>query len=138
MAKSEAKVEDVADLMLLQTYAGETPAILLTGATHPRELITVQMVMYELLHLLQGGIINQDKDVQQMLGTNRYYFLPVLNPDGLSLIEEYHKGSTQNTHIIDQRKNQNPNGGSACNPETIGVDLNRNYPVDWKLNQELF
>lgn len=45
------------------------------------------MVMYELLHLLQGGVINQDKKVQQLLAQNKFYFLPVVNPDGLNLIE---------------------------------------------------
>ena len=34
------------------------PSILLTGATHSRELITIQMVLFELVKLVQNGIIN--------------------------------------------------------------------------------
>ena len=37
------------------------PAILLTGATHSRELITVQMNMYTALKLLHQGIVNKDE-----------------------------------------------------------------------------
>jgi hypothetical protein len=36
------------------------------------------------------------------------------------------------------RKNQNPEGSGSCDPQSAGVDLNRNYGVDWSLNQELF
>jgi hypothetical protein len=43
------------------------PAILLTGATHARELITVQMNLYTALKLLHQGIVNKDEKYQNML-----------------------------------------------------------------------
>jgi len=41
----------------------QAPAILITGAHHARELITVQMVLFSILKLLQGGIVNNDEEV---------------------------------------------------------------------------
>ena len=36
------------------------PAIFITGATHARELISTSLVFFELLQLLQMGIIYED------------------------------------------------------------------------------
>lgn len=68
-------------------------------------------------------------------------FIPVINVDGLHDIEDnnryraatYEGGSSA---ILPRRKNLNDNGGTqrtTANCE-MGVDLNRNYAVDWKLN----
>lgn len=41
------------------------------------------------------------------------------------------------THIPDKRKNMNPNMDGAaegCSGTEMGVDLNRNYGVDWQIN----
>jgi hypothetical protein len=78
--------------------------------------------------------------VQQLL-KNKFLFIPVINVDGLHDIEDnnryraatYEGGSSA---ILPRRKNLNDNGGTqrtTANCE-MGVDLNRNYAVDWKLN----
>lgn len=38
------------------------PSIVVTGAHHARELITIQMVMYSLLKLIQEGIVHKNPD----------------------------------------------------------------------------
>ena len=60
--KTDGKKDNDDDLLLVQLEDGEAPGVLMTGAHHPRELITVQMVMFELLKLIQAGIVNQDSD----------------------------------------------------------------------------
>jgi murein tripeptide amidase MpaA len=113
----------------------------MTGATHSRELITIQMVMFQLAKLIQTGVINKDPVAVQQLLNNKFLFIPVVNVDGLFDIEannryravSYEGGSSA---ILPRRKNLNDNGGterSTANCE-MGVDLNRNYAVDWKLN----
>ena len=72
------------------------------------------MTMYEILRLLQGGVVNQDPEVQDMLRTNKFYFIPVVNPDGVALIED---SKSSNIKIPDIRKNMNPVGENKCNPE---------------------
>jgi len=64
-----------------------------------------------------------------------YHIVPVVNADGLALIEEDF-GRTKK--VLKKRKNQNPNAVESngknktkCAPEDSGVDLNRNYGVDW-------
>lgn len=117
------------------------PSILLTGATHSRELITVQMVLFQLAKLIQNGVINKDPQTVQQLLNNKFLFIPVINVDGLHDIESnnrYRAVSYEggNSAILPRRKNLNDNGGTqrtTANCE-MGVDLNRNYAVDWKLN----
>tara|TARA_B110000285_G_scaffold219197_1_gene269527 strand:+ start:103 stop:378 length:276 start_codon:yes stop_codon:yes gene_type:complete len=65
-----------------------------------------------------------------------YYILPVVNPDGVALIEEqFNKHPEQKT--MKKRKNMSPNAVYSqqqkynCSDEDSGVDLNRNYGVDW-------
>ena len=40
------------------------PAILLTGATHAREMISTTMVIYEMLKLIQLGYVKKDPKYQ--------------------------------------------------------------------------
>lgn len=69
-----------------------------------------------------------------MLAQNIYYIVPIVNKDGVALIEkDYPKnGGT----ILKKRKNMSPDAikskkGYTCAPEDSGVDLNRNYPIDF-------
>lgn len=39
--------------------SGQKPAILITGATHARELISTSLAVYELLQLLQKGVVQK-------------------------------------------------------------------------------
>ena len=62
-----------------------------------------------------------------------YHIIPVVNADGLALIE---KTFGETKKVLKKRKNQNPNAAKspkngACRPEDSGVDLNRNYGMDW-------
>jgi hypothetical protein len=43
------------------------PAILITGAHHSREMITIQMVLYSLVKLLQQGIVAEIPEIQKLL-----------------------------------------------------------------------
>lgn len=63
------------------------PAILLTGAHHARELITLQMTLYQILKLIHAGFITQQPKYRNLLAQNKYYVIPVVNPDGVAFIE---------------------------------------------------
>jgi hypothetical protein len=52
-----------------------------------------------------------------MLRNNKYYFIPVLNVDGLALIEETHLAEGHLTSVLDKRKNMGPSGMS-CDSST--------------------
>ena len=92
------------------------------------------MNMYTALKLLHQGIVNKEEKYQNMLMQNKYYIIPVVNVDGVALIEkEYPKSHGS---VLKKRKNMNPNAtkslkGYTCAVEDSGVDLNRNYGVDF-------
>ena len=60
--------------------------------------------------------------------------MPIVNPDGVSLIET---NFAETGKVLKKRKNKNPSAvysaktKLACAPEDAGIDLNRNYGVDW-------
>ena len=103
-------------------------AILVTGATHARELLSAQVPLYMCLKLLHQGILNKKERYVNMLRSTKFYFIPVINVDGASMVEEHW---AEDGKIINKRKNGNPNNFGSCGYENAGVDLNRNYGVDW-------
>jgi len=81
-------------------------------------------------------VINKDKTYQEFLKNNKYYFVPILNVDGVALIEQ---GWEKDHKIIPVRKNRDPVMASGSDAkslaqaptETQGVDLNRNFEVQF-------
>jgi murein tripeptide amidase MpaA len=67
----------------------EPKAILLTGAHHSRELVSVQMPLFSILKLLHGAL-HQDQESINLLRMNKYYVLPVVNVDGSYAIYEHY------------------------------------------------
>jgi len=72
-----------------------------------------------------------------LLQQNVYHIVPVVNADGLAMIEA---DFPKTKKVLKKRKNQNPDAQNSadknhtkCAPEDAGVDLNRNYGVDWGL-----
>ena len=118
--------------------SGSRPAILLTGATHSRELITIQTVLFTALRMIHKAIIAKEKKYQNLLMQNVYYVIPVINVDGLNLIEQEFSKTQK---ILNKRKNMNKHedlheAGSQflnCSDAMSGVDLNRNWGVDFGL-----
>ena len=70
-----------------------------------------------------------------MLKNNKYYFIPVLNVDGLAYIEDNH-ASGEKFKIVDKRKNMDGSAAGDCDGTTLGVDLNRNYDASFNLNAD--
>ena len=55
--------------MLAQTkvMGGQKPAILLTGATHSREMISTTMAYFSMLKLLHKGLVQKDEHFRKLL-----------------------------------------------------------------------
>ena len=97
------------------------------------------MTLFALIRLIQGGILGQDAEMKKMVKQNKYYFIPVVNVDGLKMIEVDHNNMKVNNKIADKRKNVGGTDsfrGGHCDPISRGVDLNRNYGVDWDLTAQ--
>lgn len=91
------------------------PAVAFTANIHARELVPVEVAMTVIEKLTSGYA--KDPEIKRLLDTRVVYVMPMANPDGHHQAE---KG-------VDQRKNTHPFTGG------IGVDLNRNFPFKWNL-----
>ncbi len=92
--------------------SGCKPAFVLNGITHAREWLTVMNVLYLAEQLVDGYGV--DEEITDIVDRVEWLIIPVLNPDGY----EY----TWTTSRF-WRHNRRPPGG---------VDLNRNYSVQWR------
>ena len=70
------------------SHVGNKPTILMTGATHARELISTNFNVYQMLKLLRLGEIEKKDDYKKLLQENKYMFMPIWNVDGVNFIEE--------------------------------------------------
>jgi hypothetical protein len=92
----------------------DEPRVLYIGMHHAREIITTEIPLYILFHLVDN--YGSDSRITDLVDSREFYIIPCLNPDGREYVE----------HVGDWRKNRRDNGDG-----TWGVDLNRNYGYMW-------
>lgn len=102
----------------------DEPAALITGMHHAREPIGNEICLFTI-----GKILEDYPDsayAQRLVDSMDLHFVPLVNPEGWQYI-------TDSSLIYPWwRKNlrDNGNNGGPINPDSDGVDLNRNY--DWR------
>lgn len=94
------------------------PGIVFFGNHHARELVTVEIPLLLIKHLLDN--YGKDADITNMLDTTDIWVIPMVNPDGHTLAEQGNNW----------RKNKNDNK-DVSPTASMGVDLNRNYGHQW-------
>lgn len=102
------------------TEAGDAPspqAILIAGQHGSREGITSEIAMRTIRYYIDA-YANQTDDVDKLLADRTLTIVPVLNPDGYDAY--FLTGATL-------RNNGNP----CVSGSQMGIDLNRNHPVNW-------
>lgn len=95
------------------------PEVLFTALQHAREAIGGTSMIFLMQYLCQNYASNAQ--VQALVNNREFYIVPCVNPDGY----EYNRSIAPSGGGL-HRKNRRPN--NATNP---GVDLNRNYGIDW-------
>ncbi|HEX4956915.1 MAG TPA: M14 family zinc carboxypeptidase [Lacibacter sp.] len=96
------------------------PEVLYTALQHAREAISGTSMIFFAQYLAQFYASNSE--VQSLVNNREIFIVPCVNPDGYVI---NYTGSNPSTGGGLWRKNRRNNGGS------FGVDLNRNYGVDW-------
>mmetsp|Transcript_16396 Transcript_16396/g.27778 ORF Transcript_16396/g.27778 Transcript_16396/m.27778 type:complete len:371 (+) Transcript_16396:236-1348(+) len=142
--ESIGKTHENRDILMLTIDAGKVDdiakfgepqpknnSILLVGAHHSRELVSVQMPLYAILDLLHG-LVHSDQEKTVLLKKNKYLVIPFINTDGsYTIYEQYMKTG----ELILKRKNNDRRfefeQGLECPLAEQGVDINRNYGVDF-------
>lgn len=95
------------------------PEVLYLGLQHAREAITGASMIFFMQYLCER--YGQDTRIKDLIDNREIYIIPCFNPDGWIHNTSLGVGGMW-------RKNRRPTGGGAAN---IGVDLNRNWSVDW-------
>ena len=99
------------------------PKVLFNGVHHAEEVLGCEVIMATMRRLLEN--YPQNDTVRRFVDSLEIWFLPILNPDGHNIV----------TALIDTgwRKNKRDNNGNGVfDPDSDGVDLNRNYGFNWE------
>ena len=97
--------------------------IFFTGMHHGREPVSMMMNIYLILHILSLPKFY----IHLFLSSTNLYFLPIINIDAYKYnCIKYSK--TNLTRLMQTRKNRHRFNNTLCSNESLGVDLNRNYP----------
>ncbi len=117
---------------------GEKPVMILLANIHAREIVTSEIAIRFIDHLLM--YYGQDPDVTAIVDWHEIWIIPTANPDGHWLVELGAQASYDQGAFF-QRKNANldanNDGESDClfwppaNNWQYGVDLNRNHSYAW-------
>ena len=109
------------------TIDEDEPEVLFTGLQHAREAIAGTSLIFYMQYLVEN-YGNADHVIKDLVDNREIYIIPCLNPDGYS----FNYGGSSSSYPVTGgglwRKNRRYTGGAATN---IGVDLNRNYLIDW-------
>ncbi|MEZ4462429.1 MAG: M14 family metallopeptidase [bacterium] len=95
------------------------PAILINGAYHGDEILSSEVV----LGILEETLYADNDATQQALERYVQWFVPVVNGDG---VNEF-----LNRSQFSGRKNARDLNGDGRVEKREGVDLNRNFPIQW-------
>lgn len=102
------------------------PEVLYTGLQHAREAIGGTSLIFFMQYLAENYA--SDNRIKELVDNREIFIIPCVNPDGYAYNYSGASASYPFTGGGLWRKNRRNTGGGASN---IGVDLNRNYSVDW-------
>ncbi len=97
--------------------------IMLNGAHHAREWMTTALLMHMLEYYCKTYTENQLDDLA-------IWFVPMVNPDGVTLVQEGVEQFAEKDFLL--QLNENSIDFASWKANIRGVDLNRQYPVDWE------
>ncbi|WP_246367118.1 M14 family metallopeptidase [Paraliobacillus salinarum] len=133
LIKTEIIGYSIENRKLIALQLGNGPdKIFISGAHHAREWLTTPLLMdiIETYATMGDDMSPSTKQrIKSILHTCTFIFVPMVNPDGVTLVQ---KGiqSTKDKHLL-IKWNQGSDDFSAWKANINGVDLNRQYPVDW-------
>ena len=108
---------------LIESSLYNKSGIFFSGMHHGREPVSMMMNIYLLLHILSLPKFY----LHLFLSSTNIYFLPIINIDAYKYnCIKYSK--TKQVRNMFTRKNRHRLNNTLCSDESLGVDLNRNYP----------
>jgi g-D-glutamyl-meso-diaminopimelate peptidase len=125
------KSVDGRNLYALKLGTGKNE-IFINGSHHAREHMTTNVLMEMIdayaFHYLRNKTLD-GYNVRQILSETSIWFVPMVNPDGVTLVQRGYKSANNPSYVL--KLNGNKSDFSAWKANIRGVDLNRQYPADW-------
>ncbi|SEP83150.1 Zinc carboxypeptidase [Virgibacillus subterraneus] len=120
------------DIPLVKVGNGDKK-ITINSSHHAREWITTNLVMHQ-IDEYSRAFVNGTKidgyNVRKLLNQVTIYYVPMVNPDGVTLNQFGADGFNNRSQLI--RLNNGSTNFTAWKANSRGVDLNRQYPAKWE------
>ncbi|MGF7046516.1 g-D-glutamyl-meso-diaminopimelate peptidase [Paenibacillus sp. DS2015] len=131
---SAGKSEYDRDLWLMEVGRGPVN-VLLNGSHHAREWITTALLM----EMTENMAISDRKDakwgdyqIRDLLDHVTFQIVPMVNPDGVTLQQKGLDAFPKTVHAALLKMNGGSSNFKRWKANAKGIDLNRQYPADWK------
>jgi g-D-glutamyl-meso-diaminopimelate peptidase len=115
---------------------GKGPAnVFINGAHHAREWITTNLNMYMANQYAEAYIQNKKingYDARSILNSSTIWFVPMVNPDGVTLQQEGLKAFPKSLHSSLLKMNEGSKNFKRWKANAKGIDLNRQYKAGWE------
>ena len=122
----------------------DEPKVLLLGHVHAEEIYGIEIVM-ELIDRLLNPYPEHASSLQliyEIMSKTEIWIVPTYNPDGLRMVHGYDDGDgwIQDVYYRKNKKDANQNGMfdfvTGPGDDVDGVDLNRNFDLNWYFGDE--
>ena len=108
------------------------PVVFFNALTHSREPGSMQAVFWFIDDVLAK--YGTDPLATRILDQRALYIVPLVNPDGYAVNEAIYSGSGGSTFGLWRKNTRDNNNSGQFEPDSDGVDINRNYGYNWGLN----
>ncbi|WP_260412331.1 stalk domain-containing protein [Alkalihalobacillus sp. TS-13] len=108
--------------------------VFINGSHHAREWLTTNLNMYMIDQYAQAAKANRTIDgykVRSILRNTTMWFVPMVNPDGVTLQQSGLSAFPSSTHAGLIKMNEGSRDFTRWKANAKGVDLNRQYDADW-------
>lgn len=121
------------DIWAVKLGTGNTN-VLFTGAMHAREWISTILIMKLIENYASAyakGEIIYDYNVEKLLNKTSIWFVPMVNPDGVTLQQFGLRAFPKEVHKELLIMNDSKSDFKRWKANAQGIDLNRQFPSDW-------
>jgi len=114
------KISDNADI------DEDEPASLIIGHIHGEEVVGLELTLSYIWR-----ITHQYLSFLELINNTEMYFIPTMNPDGLEIVSRDLDDSYRKNGYVPPGLNGRPCVVTGTGSDWCGVDLNRNFGVNW-------
>lgn len=131
--KTIGKTKFNRDLWAVKVGKGE-PVLFINGSHHAREWMTTMLNMKFIERYLEAYTENElikGYDVKKLLDEGAIWFVPMVNPDGVTLQQSGLSAFPVSYHDELIKMNDGSKDFKRWKANAEGIDLNRQYPANW-------